>query len=497
MPEAGAPRLTHVWRNYSALVGSQVVNVVLGVVVVSLGTRLLGPSGWGSVALTLATAQLFFTLGVNWMMPPLVRFGVEALQRGTSRTLLASWLAVGGPVLLLTVLAAWTLTPLLVGTAAATAAIPALVAPLVVIMATARAIEHLVQASERFRAYAVALTVGRITYLAGLITFAVAGAATPATVLACFIAGTLAQAGVGLGAVERPLRSLGRVDPGLVRRVVIYAAPGVVSSAAGYASDWIDLLIIQAYGTTGEVGLYHLAYQTMNLACAPAAALTMLATSRLTSWRARGADPIVQRYLVRLVPLAAVVWALAVLAGSLTAPWLFRALFGADFAAAAQIFSLLLGAAAFQIVTSCCGPVLAAYDLVNKMPRVLVLMAVVNLAGDLLLVPRWGMVGAAAATVASFAVSSALYLEIANRRLGVTSRAPLVPPLIAMPALLAPLFGHTVLHLALVVVSAGAIVLWARRARIAAADDAILLDDMSLPRPLHAVARAAFRVLVR
>ena len=496
MTHAARSVVARFWPDYSALVGSHVLNVVLGLCAVSVATRSLGAENWGRVALTVAVAQLFFTVGVNWLLPPVARFGREALHRPERAAFLGSWLMAAVPALVVTLVAAVVFAatvgdvPARPGAAAA-----ALIAILIVATAFARLVENLLQASARMRAHAVSLTAGRSVYLAAIAAMAAGGIASSAAVIVCAALALAVQGAIGMPAVESALRTVRGGERALTARIVRYGAPGLIASIAGYVSDWVDVLVIDAYRATTDVGRYHVAYQTMVMTGAPAVALTMLMTPLITSWRLDDDDPRVARYLERVVPQLSVLWCLGLLAMSLVAPLPFRAIFGAEFSASAEQFTVLLGAVAFQLVTASCGPVLAAYDLVGVVPRVLVAMAALNLALDLVLVPGIGARGAALATVASYALAAALYLVSAERRLGTSSRAALVPP--AITAIVLLVTAAPALRLGLAIGAAVAIVAWARARGLFRLEDAAILDAIGLPGPLRSGGRTVYRMLAR
>jgi O-antigen/teichoic acid export membrane protein len=147
-------------------------------------------------------------------------------------------------------------------------------------------------------------------------------------------------------------------------------------------------------------------------------------------------------------------------------------IFGPAFEDASRLLSLLLVAASFQVVSYSYSPIYASYDLLGRASAVQVLIASVNVIGDLLAVPRWGAMGAAAATAASYALGACFAIVLGHHRFRVSVLGALLPPTLASMALVAQAASRRVsTQLCATAVAWGVTFLWARRYRIFAPSD--------------------------
>lgn len=134
-------------------------------------------------------------------------------------------------------------------------------------------------------------------------------------------------------------------------------------------------------------------------------------------WARRGDPAAWDRGLqAGLDALCALALLLAVAMQWLAGP-LVRALFGAEYAAAAPVLALHIWAGVFIFMRALLSRWLVAEDLLKFSLVTHLAGAVINVLGNLLLIPRHGPLGAAIATVVSYAVASwlALFVSSATR----------------------------------------------------------------------------------
>jgi O-antigen/teichoic acid export membrane protein len=181
--------------------------------------------------------------------------------------------------------------------------------------------------------------------------------------------------------------------------------------------SYIDTVILGAMRSNAETGLYGAAYRIYEGLTYPPSIVASLVTPKLSYLfvhdRAR-----VRGLLTRTVSLAA---GMGVILGGIAmvvAAPLVRLLFGADFDAAALPLQILAGGALFVF----CTWILHAAAIATNLDRRLFLTTLIglgtNVGLNVALIPRWGMNGAAAATVVAEAVTVALLLLQLRRHLG-------------------------------------------------------------------------------
>lgn len=495
-PRGGVRR---VWWDYVAIVMGQVLTVALGLVGLSLVARLVGPDGYGTVALAISVVQFLYVIGVHWTMAASIRFGRERLiGEGLAGSFFWSWLplVIGSfAIACLAVAAAMPLARRYVGLGAGQ---EALFFVLFSAVTLARAVEYLLQAAGRMRAYAVAIPIGRLVYVLLLATLpALTGLPLgPAAVILLMALGLAAQVLAGLPFLDGRLLRPVRLDVALTRRILVYSSPLLLSCSFGYLSDWVDHYVLRAFRTTAEIGVYHLAYQSMLFVSGVLAGVATLAFPILTSWRADGSDERCRRYLGRLVPQASVLWSLVLPVAGVAGGVLFPVLFAPGFEMGSRYLGVLLTGVVFQVVTCFYSAVFTTYDILGRATGVLLAMVAVNLVADLWLVPAWGPMGAAIGTATSYAVGAALYLVLGNRRLDLRQWVALVPPTLALPPLLALGGGLGLLpQLLLVAVSMSAIFWWSKQRRVFERADLAMFNRVELPGIVRAGMTKAYEIL--
>jgi O-antigen/teichoic acid export membrane protein len=189
---------------------------------------------------------------------------------------------------------------------------------------------------------------------------------------------------------------------------------------AGFALYYrVDMVILQWLAAPGELGCYAAAYRFLDAVIALAASLGGPLFPRLSSV-ATSAPGEARRLLeAGWRPLLALGLPLTV--GTVTvAGDLVVLLFGPEFAGAAPLLRLLMLGTLPLFWVSIANHALIAGDRVWALVGVYALSALVNVVGNLLLVPRWGASGAAVATVVCEWLNLVLVVRLLRDAFGLT-----------------------------------------------------------------------------
>jgi O-antigen/teichoic acid export membrane protein len=409
---------------------AELVLLPTGLITAAVLTRTLSPSEYGlfSVAATFITWLAWTT--TTLLARAAVKFVSEADDwQLVATSVLRARLAVGGAAFLVVLLGASAFARLL--------GAPEL-APYLRVFAfdlllfnVARAYRDVLTGRGRFREVA-AVSLARWTTRLVLIVALV------------LLTGSIMGAVIGsLGATAVELlvaRAFGRIpirgrSPIPWSRMWQVAAPLVVYGAALQLFSKIDLFTLSALqGASADVGLYAAA---QNLAVAPglfALSLAPLLLATLARLRRAGADADARRIArdalrvsIAIVPLAALV------AG--TADEIVRLVFGASFGGAGVLLALLFAAGVALVVMSVAVSIVTAADA----QRVVSLLGAGVLAGavvgHLVMVPRYGAVGAAMVTATASVAGGLASIALVHRLWDVRAYGTLLRALlIAGPA---------------------------------------------------------------
>jgi O-antigen/teichoic acid export membrane protein len=269
---------------------------------------------------------------------------------------------------------------------------------------------YLLIARGRLRVYNLAQVAGRtlemavVAVLVGVMKVGPTGAIVGAVIAqltissATFLVARPAAAPLP-GSVRPMLRSY------LVRGIQLHP------TAIGYVLfSSADILLVRHYRGAGATGIYQMATQLANvLVIVPAAASQVLfsqvgvlgaerawqATRRLTAWT-----------LLGVVGLAAIGYAMAPI------PVL---VVGEPFRPVIPVFRLLLVSVLLRTFPTLMNPQWIGRGLFGQSAAVALLVGLTSVVGDVLLIPRYGVIGAAVASIAGGAVCLAFSVALAYR----------------------------------------------------------------------------------
>lgn len=253
----------------------------------------------------------------------------------------------------------------------------------------------------------------------GLAAALVAAGVGPLALVIGVLAGT--TAGAGLAAWKlRPALAL--PGAGQARSLLGYAKYNIVPSVGLQVHNWMDVLVIGWFLGQSAVGVYEIAWRVAGVTTLLAGAIGTSLLPQASAWEE--ADERVGRLVSAAFVPALVLIVPAAFGATVLAPDILSVIFGAEFATAgagAVLVVLVAGKApeAIQIVV---GKTLLGLDRPDLVARATVATLLLNLVGNVALVPRFGLLGGAAATTLSFTVG--MYLRA--RYLG--ERVPLQFP---------------------------------------------------------------------
>jgi O-antigen/teichoic acid export membrane protein len=395
-------------RNYLGLVGAQAIGSALACAALWLATRVLGPAGYGGVAAIMAASQLASQLAVQWSAVSVVRFGCqEFIETGRAATAFWARSAILVPNLIVLVAASrWWLPPV-----CASLHLPSeahrLVLSHLVTTAVWIHVQQALQAVKLPRLQGGLLAAERGLLFLGLAGLAETGGATPITVMWAYVLAPVIVSAVGLWQLRSLVCFRSRLDGSLLRRMAWFSLPLIPYSLAGYLStSYLDAFFISHYLSSADLGRYSLAYQLAGTVMQLPVIAGSLLLPYFITLQATGRDGQVLRYMRDALPLAALLWSAVCVLGAGLGSLLVPILFGHQFRAAAALLWPLMAAAALA-GPGCMGyaPVTNARSMTYIAAMASLASAITNVALDGLMIPHYGLVGCAWATVGAYGVS--------------------------------------------------------------------------------------------
>jgi O-antigen/teichoic acid export membrane protein len=417
-----------VFSDYSSVLAARIASVVLSLGSVLLLTHLLAPAQYGVLALLTVVATLVFTVTSAWTSTAVARYGREEFERNGS-VAAVTWarVALTAPLIfaaaallvalkLLHVLPpefSWALVWLAVGYGA-------------VLVASEHAVLVL-EAMGRIKLSALGMILQQAAIVGAIAFVYVTGLAkSPIAIASIWLAGTVVVTIAFSATAFRTAFWPASLDRTMLRRLLRFSTPMIAFTVSQYVIRSVDLVVIRAFGTAADLGIYAVAYQGYSVLQAIGTAAPPILTPLFVSLRSAREEHLIERYFERVVPQLTFILATAMGIGALFTAWLVPIVFGHGFSGAADPLTVLLFPAVLFFSASLFAPIVVLHERTKAVGAINVVAAVVNVVGDLVLIGPvdMGSTGAAVATLAALIVVFAGYFVVARQCTGVNARFP-------------------------------------------------------------------------
>ena len=399
--------------------GARFASVLLSAVWLPLATRLLAPPEYATLAYFAVVSLLLVNVAASWTAPAVARYGRERIDAvGSMKEV--SWarflvvvpvLGVAGIVLVglkafgvLPQEFSWMLTLLAFTYAAVVFAV----------LHTATVLE----AVGRMKVSAVCSVAAQVMVVLVVIVFSLAGTGDSALAVGSAM---VAASGVVALVLVRSVWRIGlwppALDRQLTRRLVLFSLPLVAFSVSQSVIGTVDLIIIRAFGTVEQAGIYAVAYQSYGALQQVAAAVIVVLVPLFVSLQLAKKQVLIRQYFERLLPQLIFVFALVI--GFLIpfVPFALDVVVPSPYEQAAESLSVLFLSLILFFGASLLAPILVLHERTKAIGYVNALAAAVNVVGDILLIGVFhtGISGAAWATCAASLIVFGGYLIVARQ----------------------------------------------------------------------------------
>jgi len=266
---------------------------------------------------------------------------------------------------------------------------------------------------------------------------------------------------------------------------------------AAYVVNWIDVIVIKHFFSMSEVGEYQLAYNIFNVLTGLLSSTSILITPILVSFLAAKREDLVLRYTTRLVPQGLLFWSTVLGIVVSICPPIFREVFGEGFIVSAVYFQFLAIGLAISGLIHLYSTEITAYKLIKLGMVVGMARGIVNLFGDILLVPKIGPLGAALSTTGGILVGALGYLLICQHQIKVKLLWQFILVLPALVSLgVSHMFSGPGAHILAVVFTLLSTFYLAKALHLFRSDDLVLLDFVQMPSSLKKAIVRAYPYLI-
>ena len=365
----------------------------------------------------------------------------------------------------------------------------------VIIMSYYNFLEYVFQSMRLLKRYALMRSLEKLFFVTGLLLIVFnALRGDVITVVIISMSGMLLLTLLGFISVGSGVFRPVKTDRETITRVLRFAAPMLIGGTCTYIVNWVDVIVIKTYLSVEKVGIYSLAYQGMTVVQQVSMSAIAVLSPMIVALKVKNREDLVERYAARFVPQGMFFWVIFVSLLMPVSAALIPLIFGKAFSGTVLPFNILMIGIGANFISSLFTPLEHAYELTRKTQKAFIAIALINIAGDIFLIPRIGIAGAALATAAAFLTGFYWYGYICARRAGVSIRTPLLLSSVTILSFILFNSGFpAALELAFVPILLAYSVILARYLKIFNRNDESIFEQIHMPSAVRALAVKAYR----
>lgn len=408
------PEIKQSFWNFVSILTGQVGSAFLGIVILSLTAGLLGPDRFGVLSLFLMVTGAAGMLFLNWPNAAIIRYGKEEfVSSGTIHKVVWARLLLLIPTFLVAL-------ALLLGYADRITTYIGmarnsfyLIVLYLAFAGLSEIIICLLQATDKMKLYGLLPFFSKVFTLLLLLLMTFKLVTVNIENIIWFNIGSFVVIIIAGLAVVKPQQllpfSLAWPD---LKKITKYSWSITLGAISSIIVGWIDLVFIRKYMAMSDVGVYSLSYKGFSFLLLINMSIINLTLPLMVALKTKGRSDLINRYLDDLVSVGVMLWSLSLVAVIPLATFFIPIVFGQNYGAAIIPFVILTIALAFNTIGSFYSSVTAAYDMVLGTVLISILVSVVNITGDILLIPKIGISGAAVATTLAIGLGNILYIPL-------------------------------------------------------------------------------------
>jgi O-antigen/teichoic acid export membrane protein len=392
--------------NYLALLVSHAFTAVFSFAAVWAITRSGGAAAYGGVVAFIAASQLV-QIFLNWSLTALLRFGVEEfVETGkiTKTFWTRSWIWAVNLIVALAAAVFW--LDVLAGAFRIPPEAKWLVLLHIAFSSLWMHFQYALQAVKMIRLQGYLLAIEKAIILAAIIALLYVERFDPVSLLMCFLLPPVVMSIAAAFLVRNYVRFEGMFSGDHVKTVVRFSLPLIPFAIISYlATSQLDALFITQFLSTRDLGIYSIATQINGTLLQLPILMNALLMPMFVSIKTSGDETMLRRIFADLVPSVTLLWSIALVSAATAGVYIIPRVFGTEYEASAAAFWVLASASALTF------PILFGMaTLSNTYSRTYISMyasalaAATNIVLNIVLIPRYGMIGCAwASVIASFA----------------------------------------------------------------------------------------------
>jgi O-antigen/teichoic acid export membrane protein len=395
------------------LFSGQVGNVIFSLVILIILTRVLTTEQMGMYSLFFMVVSLALVVGLNWTETSIVRHGREEyVISGKVNQSFWARMYIFVPVIIVFTLLFVIFSKQITSYIGIDQRLIILLIVVFLLNGLLNFINRLYQSTDRMKRSAYILLSQKVFYLIclALIYFNVFRTSLTAILILINVSFLLAII------VNIVTFDFGKIMPRVLnkeylKRIWIYSWPQLIGFPGIYIVNYIDLFVIKRFMTLSDVGVYDIAYAGFTNIAAFIMLMSTVFFPLIVEYRAKKKFGMIKKH-VKNTPVFVLAWIVLVVIGLIVSKYIFPLLFSSKYVASVPAFNVLLIASIFYFVSIYLLPIVNAFDLIIYSQIFNLVKAGINIAGDFILVPKMGIIGAAYATMISYFVAMLLSIML-------------------------------------------------------------------------------------
>lgn len=421
--------------DFVVVMGSAFLSIPLMIFSESIQARYLGPEKYGQVALIISAIALLYIFGLSWLRLSIMRFGKEEfLQKGHLRRTTTSFLLVSFFSFLIVIslfrifrepifnfleisneIYFWIIAIGLIFSAAKT-----------YIFEILKVIRKIKEQSFLMRfASKIFIAGGILLFVLHILTIKII------YIIFIFLLSDLFVILIGLNLIKKEYLMPFDLDKKLLNKMLIFSLPLLFSNWSNYIVTWIDTYVIKYFLTLEDVGIYQASYKIFNtLRSFFFSAIVTISTPIIMVFRTKDQTyKISEFYLKRLLPQLSFFAFIFIAFSLLFSDLGFHLVYGNKFDASILPFKIIITTLHLGMISSFFTAIRVSFDMTKLYLYLGIFAAVLNFVLDIVLVPIFGILGAAAATFLVYTINPIIWYFIINRKFAVKRKLALFFPI--------------------------------------------------------------------
>lgn len=214
--------------------------------------------------------------------------------------------------------------------------------------------------------------------------------------------------------------SYGKPSRESIRSLLDYSKYSAVTSVGGYLYNWADVAIIGFFLTHTEVGAYEVAWRVSGPVLLLSTAISTTIFPQISRWDSEGAKDRIEKLIRDVLTPSLFLIVPSFVGVLLLSRQILGIVFGGEFEIAWLVLIILMADKIFQGGQVIIGRSLKAIDYPELAAKAAVISIVINIGLNVLLIWKFGIVGAAIATLVASILNDLLHYRYLSRFLNFT-----------------------------------------------------------------------------